>query len=132
VKNNPGSIGFVVLQTASKYTGSNATQVTVDGIVPTAINAASGAYSYYGEAYAVKDSSLTANAGSNAIATAILNDLASRVQLPTSASAPSLVAVPSSTNTAVSPPALGTGGTPPIAVGTTGGNSCTPFTTNRL
>ncbi len=131
VQNNPGSIGFVALQTAAAYVGSSATQITVDGVVPSAINAASGAYKYYGEAYVVRDSTLTGGAAT--LANAILNDLANRNNVPTNANAPSLVAVPSSVNTAVvSPPVLGPGGTPPIAVGTTNGNSCAPFTINKL
>jgi PBP superfamily domain len=124
VKNNPGAIGLVTLQTAAKYTAAAATQVGVDGTLGTAISAAQGKYTYYGEAYFIKNTTVT---GAKATLIAkIVSDLQSANNVPASPSVPNLVALPTH-NTPFSPVTpLKTGQEIPIAIGTTGGNVCSP------
>lgn len=119
VKNNANSIGFVALQTAAKYAGANAKPITVDGIAPTNTLAAQGKYTYYGEAYAYRDPSLTGNA--LILANHFITALSKYTTAPSGNAAVSLVAVPGSAN----PPSFPlTVGNVPIGVGTTGGNVC--------
>jgi hypothetical protein len=129
VQNNTNSIGIVTLQVASKYTGAAATQVTVDGTLGTAINSAQGKYTWYGEAYYIKnDSALSAGSAQLALVTRIITDLKSANNTPASATDPNLVALPAY-NTPFSPVTpLKSGQQIPIAVGTTSGNTCTPLT----
>ena len=126
VANNAGAIGFVALQTAAKYTGANATQITVDGIIPSAVNSAQGKYTYYAEAYAVKDASLTGSAAT--LANKIVTDLQNAQNTPSTTASPSLVAVPGAVNTPFSPVTpFKSGQQIPIAIGSTVGNTCTPL-----
>lgn len=125
VKNNAGAIGLVTLQTSAKYTGAAATQVTVDGTLGTAISSAQGQYTYYGEAYFIKNTLVTG------AKLTLVNKLVAALELasgtPASASVPNLVALPKF-NAPFSPVTpLHAGQQIPIAVGTTGGNVCSPL-----
>ncbi len=125
VSSHPGSIGLVTLQTAAKYTGAAATQITVDGVLGTAVNAAQGKYGYYGEAYFIKNTQVT-----GAVATLVnkvVADLQSAANVPASATVPNLVALPSH-NAPFSPVTpFKAGQQIPIAIGSTGGNVCSPM-----
>jgi hypothetical protein len=126
VKNNPGAIGIVTLQVASKYTGNSATQVTVGGIQGNAINAASGKYDYYGEVYSVSNTAaLTGNA--SVLANKIVTDLRSANNTPASASVPNLVALPKYNTPFYPVTPFGSGQQIPIGVATTSGNTCAPM-----
>jgi ABC-type phosphate transport system substrate-binding protein len=125
VKNNSGAIGLVTLQTAAKYTAAAATQITVDGTLGTAVSSAQGKYTYYGEAYFIKNTTVTGV--KSTLISKIVSDLESANNVPASASVPNLVALPSH-NAPFSPVTpLKTGQEIPIAVGTTGGNVCSPL-----
>jgi len=125
VKNNPGSIGLVTLQKPATLTGAAATQVAVDGTMGTAVNAAQGKYTYYGEAYFIKNNNVTAP--KSTLIAKVVSDLESANNVPASASVPNLVALPKF-NTPFSPVSpLKTGQQIPIAIGTTGGNVCSPI-----
>jgi hypothetical protein len=124
VQNNPGAIGLVTLQPAAKYTAAAATQIAVDGTVGTAFTSAQGQYTYYGEAYFIKNTLVT---GSKATLIAqVIKDLQSANNTPTNAADPNLVALPKF-NTPVTPVVLASGQKIPIAIGTTGGNVCSPL-----
>jgi ABC-type phosphate transport system substrate-binding protein len=125
VKNNAGSIGLVTLQTSAKYTGAAATQVTVDGTLGTAVTSAQGQYTYYGEAFFIKNTLVTGTKAT--LITKLVGDLELASGTPASASVPNLVATPGH-NHAFSPVTpLKAGQQIPIAVGTTGGNVCSPL-----
>jgi hypothetical protein len=128
VKNNPGAIGIVTLQTAAKITGAAATQITVDGVAGSAVNAAQDKYTWYGEAYSVKnDSALPAGSFQLALANKFISDLQSANNTPASAVDPNLVALPKY-NAAFSPVTpLKAGQQIPIAIGTTNASTCTPM-----
>jgi ABC-type phosphate transport system substrate-binding protein len=127
VQTHPGSIGLVTVQTAAKYTGAGATQITVDGVLGTAISSAQGKYTYYAEAWGIKEPAhLTGNPLQ--LANTIINDLKSASKVPASASVPNLVAIPGATNIPFSPVTpLKAGQQIPIAIGTNSGNSCGPL-----
>jgi PBP superfamily domain len=125
VKANTGSIGIVTLQTAAKITGAAATQVAVDGVMGTAANSAQDKYTYYGEAYFIKNTLVSG--AKAALITKLVSDLESANNVPASASVPNLVALPSH-NAPFSPVLpLAAGQQIPIAVGTTSGNVCSPL-----
>jgi ABC-type phosphate transport system substrate-binding protein len=127
VQGNAGAIGIVTLQTAAKITGAAATQINVDGVQGNATNAAQGSYPWYGEAYFVKNPGTT-NAFQTALVTRFITDMQSAANVPTNAVDPNLVALPS-TNVPFSPVTpLKAGQQIPIAIGTTGGSTCTPLT----
>jgi hypothetical protein len=126
VKANPGSIGLATLQTAAKLTGASATQVMVDGVQGTAINSAQGKYTYYAEAYFIKNNQVT-DAKKVALINKLVTDLESAKNVPASASVPNLVALPKF-NAPFSPVTpFATGQQIPIAIGSTGGNVCSPL-----
>ncbi len=125
VKAHPGSIGLVTLQTAAKYTGATATQVAVDGTMGSAATSAQGKYTYYGEAYFIKNTQVTG--ALSTLITKVVTDLESANNSPASASVPNLVALPKF-NAPFSPVTpLHAGQQIPIAIGTTGGNVCSPL-----
>jgi hypothetical protein len=124
VQNNAGAIGLVTLQPASKYTGAAATQIAVDGTVGSAFTSAQGQYTYYGEAYFIKNTLVT---GAKATLIAkVVTDLESANNTPATATDPNLVALPKF-NAPSSPVVLASGQKIPIAIGTTGGNVCSPL-----
>jgi hypothetical protein len=129
VQNHAGSIGLVTLQTAAKITCANATQITLDGTQGTAVTAAQDQYTWYGEAYFVKnDTALTGGSFQLALANKIISDLQLANFGPTTTQDPNLVALPAF-NTPFSPVTpLKSGQVVPIAVGTTNGSTCTPLT----
>jgi ABC-type phosphate transport system substrate-binding protein len=122
VQNHAGSIGLVTLQTAAKYTAAAATQVKVDGTLGTAFTSAQGQYTYYGEAYFIKNTTVTGVKAT--LINKVVSDMEAVGTLPASASVPNLVGLPSHNATAVIVP---TSTTVPVAVGSTGGNVCAPL-----
>ena len=127
VQNNPGAIGIVTLQTAAKITGAAATQINVDGVQGNAVNAAQGSYPWYAEAYFVKNPGTT-DTFQTALVTKFISDMQSAANVPASAIDPNLVALPAF-NTPFSPVTpLKAGQQVPIAIGTTGGSTCTAIT----
>jgi hypothetical protein len=125
VNGTPGAIGLVTLQPASKYTAANATQIAVDGITGSAITSAQGQYTYYGEAYFIKNTLVTGNKAT--LIAKVVSDLQSANNTPTSAADPNLVALPAY-NAPFSPVTpLASGQKIPIAIGTTAGNVCSPL-----
>jgi PBP superfamily domain len=128
VQNHAGSIGLVTLQTAAKITGANATQITLDGVQGTAVNAAQDKYPWYGEAYYIKnDAALPAGSFQLALANKFISDLELASNTPATAVDPNLVGLPKY-NVPFSPVTpLKAGQQIPIAIGTTNGNTCTPL-----
>jgi hypothetical protein len=133
VQNHPNSIGIVTAQTAAKITGAAATQITVDGQGSSIVanNAAQGQYNWYSEAYYVKnDAALPTGSFQLTLANKIISDLQSAKNTPTNAVDPNLVGIPGvGGNTPFTPVTpYKAGQVIPIAIGTTGGNTCTPVT----
>ncbi len=119
MKANAGAIGFVALQTAGKFSGSNAKPLSVDGVTASNTAAASGQYSYTAEAYSYRANGLSANQVT--LAQHFITALSKSTTAPAGNAAVSLFAVPSGAN----PPTFPlTTGNVPIGVGTTGGSVC--------